>query len=677
GFNTSKTKWEQSCKLWINAGRHTFRIRRNGAFPHVVGLRFDCEVPFPKDWKLHRPKARTLKSPPPESLQVLLPSRPRIPALRLAIEDLTATFAADYAAGGEYLKRLDVLKQKAKELKTTKSSGADWDEEHKKYIADLAALHREALTANPLLDFDRLLLVMRGNRSPALGLPRNWQSNSSLPMKGFNDRIAVLSALSPEGELSTLFKPKAGRFVGDVDLDFNAGRMLFSMPGDKGRWQVFEIAADGSGLRQLTGEQSDVDSYDACYLPDGKVMFTSTACFVGVPCVYGSSHVAVLYVMDADGRNIRQLCFDQEHDWCPVVMNNGRVMYSRWEYTDTPHSNTRLLFHMNPDGTEQMEYYGSNSYWPNSVFYARPVPGHATKVAGVVGGHHDNPRMGELVLFDPAKGRRESDGAVQRIPGWGKRVEPIIRDGLTLSSWPKFLHPYPLSEKYFIVSCKPSPSSHWGIYLVDTFDNMLLLKESADHALFEPIPLRPTPRPPVLPDKVDLARKDAVVYLPDIYAGDGLKGVPRGTVKSMRIFTYHFAYQGMGGLLGVVGMDGPWDIKRVLGTVPVNEDGSAKFKIPANVPVSLQPLDSEGKALQLMRSWMTAMPGEVVQCAGCHEQQNSAPPNVATIALGKPPADIKPWYGPLRGFNYAREVQPVIDKHCIGCHNGKARPDGK
>ena len=174
-------------------------------------------------------------------------------------------------------------------------------------------------------------------------------------------------------------------------------------------------------MRQLTGEQPDVDSYDACYLPDGRILFTSTACFIGVPCVYGSSHVANLYRMDADGRNIRQLCFDQEHDWCPTVLNNGRVLYPRWEYTDTPHSNTRLLFHMNPDGTGQMEYLGSNSYWPNSFFYARPIPGHPTQVIAVIGGHHDNPRMGELVIFDPAQGRREAEPAVQRIPGYGQQ----------------------------------------------------------------------------------------------------------------------------------------------------------------------------------------------------------------------------------------------------------------
>jgi len=284
--------------------------------------------------------------------------------------------------------------------------------------------------------------------------------------------------------------------------------------------------------------------------------------------------------------------------------------------------------------------------------------------------------MGELVVFDPMQGRREATGAVQRIPGHGEKVEPIIADGLTRSSWPKFLHPYPLSEKYFLVSCKPTSKSLWGIYLVDTFDNMVLIKEMPESALLEPIPFRKTSTPPVIPEKVDLASKEALVYIPDIYAGNGLKGIPRGTVKSMRIFTYHFSYQGMGGLLGVIGMDGPWDIKRVVGTVPVHEDGSAKFRIPANMPISMQPLDADGKALQLMRSWMTAMPGEVVSCSGCHEPQNTAPLVRQTIASSRSPARIQPWHGPLRGFSYQREVQPVIDKYCIGCHNGQPRPDG-
>lgn len=675
-WNTSGAKWEATGKFHVSQGKHTIKLERVGAFPHVMSLKFDSAVAFPEGWALSRPKARKLDSPPPV-VNLLDPAEVKIPALRLAISDLVATFGSRYPKGPEYLKRLEVLEEQARAAESRAAKGqAATPEEARQFKESLAALRSEALLANPLLNFDRLLLVKRGTKMANLGLPMNWQSNSCLSKTGYDDEIAVLSPVRPEGQLSTLFRPAGARFVGDVDLNFDADKMLFSMPADNQRWQIFEIRADGTGLRQLTGEQPDVDSYDACYLPNGKILFTSTASFVGVPCVYGSSHVATLYSMNADGKNIRQLCFDQEHDWCPTVLNNGRVLYLRWEYTDTPHSNTRLLFHMNPDGTEQMEYYGSNSYWPNSTFYARPIPGHPTKVVGVIGGHHDNPRMGEMVIFDPALGRYEAGGAVQRIPGYGKKVEPIIRDGLTISSWPKFLHPYPLSEKYFLVACKPTPQSLWGIYLVDVFDNFVLIKEMPSYALLEPIPLRPTPRPPVVPEKVDLASKEAVVYLPDIYIGNGLKGIPRGTVKSLRIFTYHYSYQGMGGLLGVIGMDGPWDIKRVLGTVPVYEDGSAKFRLPANVPVSLQPLDGEGKALQLMRSWMTAMPGEVVQCAGCHEPQNSAPPSKITLAMRRPPAEIQPWHGPTRGFSYAREVQPVIDKYCLGCHNGQPRPDG-
>ena len=206
---------------------------------------------------------------------------------------------------------------------------------------------------------------------------------------------------------------------------------------------------------------------------------------------------------------------------------------------------------------------------------------------------------------------------------------------------------------------------------------MILLKDEPGYALLEPIPFRKTPRPPVIPDKVDLERKDALVYLTDIYVGEGLKGVPRGTVKKLRLLSYHYLYPSMGGPQGVVGMEGPWDIKRIIGTVPVEEDGSAVFRIPANMPIAVQPLDAEGKALQLMRSWFTGMPGETVSCVGCHESQNYTPPVKTTLAAQRPPSSITPWHGPVRGFNFEREVQPVLDRYCVGCHDGRASPDGQ
>ena len=597
--------------------------------------------------------------------------------LHRAINDLAQSWGNRYPKAQEYFTRLATTQQAHKLLVDGDAPDSiETITRVEKLYEQFVSLKQEALLANPLLDFDRLLMVRRSAGN--LGLPANWQGNCSLPRNGFDNEIAVFSPVKPEGAVTSLYRPKKNVYVGEVDLHFDADRMLFSSIGANGRWQIFEVRADGTGLRQVTrGEEPDVDHYDACYLPDGKIIFSSTASFTGVPCVYGNSHVAMLYRMEPDGSGVRQLCFEQDHDWYPAVLNNGRVLYARWEYTDTPHSQTRLLMHMNPDGTSQMEYYGSNSLWPNSIFYARPIPNHPTRVVAVISGHHGVPRMGELILFDPALGRHEAQGVVQRIPGYGKKVEPIVRDGLVNGSWPKFLHPYPLSEKYFLVSAKPTPKSEWGLYLVDVFDNLLLLREEPGYALLEPVPFRKTKTPPVIADRVQLDRKDAVMHVADVYIGDGLKGIPRGTVKELRIFTYHFAYQGMGGLLGVVGMDGPWDIKRVLGTVPVEEDGSATFRVPANTPLSVQPLDSEGKALQLMRSWMTAMPGETLSCVGCHESQNSAAPPRLALSSKRVPSEIQPWHGPTRGFSYPREVQPVIDEYCVGCHNGTPREDGR
>ncbi|MBI4605534.1 MAG: SUMF1/EgtB/PvdO family nonheme iron enzyme, partial [Planctomycetes bacterium] len=615
-----------------------------------------------------------------------------VEGLRLAIEDLIESFGDRYPGGPRWLERLSALEAALPAAIAVAERGELAGlEGAARLIADLEALRREALLANPLLDFDRLLLVKRrlhgDARAPAdtgygmgehLGLPR--QSSKSNPgierPFDWENEVAVLSP-GPDGELRALYRPESRRLITDVDLRFDAARLLFSMPGTHRRWHVFEVGAGGTGLRQLTpGDQPDVDYYDACYLPDGRIAFLSTAVFQGVPCNAGVI-VGMLYLMEPDGSGIRQVCFEQDHDYCPTVLNDGRLLYLRWDYTDTPHVWNRILFAMNPDGTGQGEHYGSGSYWPNAVFYARPVPGHPSKLAGIVTGHHVG-RVGELVVFDPAVGRRETAGVVQRIPGRGREVEPRIEDKLTEHSWPKFLHPYPLSERHFLVSAKPAPEALWGIYLVDVFDNMVLVREEEGCALLEPIPFRATPAPPVIPDRVRPERKDALVYIQDLYEGPGLDGVPRGAVKRLRLFTYHFGYRGLAGIDHRVGADGPWEVKRVLGTVPVEEDGSALFRVPAKTPISIQPLDSDGQALALMRSWMTAMPGETVACTGCHEGRNRAPPNRASAALRRRPTEIEPWRGPVRGFSFRREVQPVLDRWCVGCHGGapgSASPD--
>ena len=593
-----------------------------------------------------------------------------LPALVRAVEDLRASYPGNYPDGAAILEQLKAFE---KDLAALAKGLENSDKDALARYSALVALRQKALLSNPLLNFEQMLVVKR--RENNLALPQNWQGNSSLDPNVENE-ISLLPVKGPNRRLQTFYKPSKNYYVGDVDLNFDADKLLFSSIGSHNHWQVFELHMDGTGLRQVTpSDEPDIDSYDPVYLPDNRIIFDSTSTFEGVPCVGGGDYVANLHLMNPDGTNIRRLCFDQDNDWCPVVMASGRVMYLRWEYTDSAHYFARVLMSMNPDGTGQASVYHNNSYWPNGLWYARPLPGSPTKFVAIISGHHGVPRMGEMVLFDMAKGRQEDTGAMQRIPGYGKPVKGIIKDTLVDDSWPKFLHPYPLSDKYFLVSCKPTPASAWGIYLVDVFDNMLLLKEEPGYALFEPMPLRKTERPPVIQDKVKLNETNATLYVHNIYDGAGLRGVPHGTVKSLRIYQYEYSYRNQGGHY-FVGMEGGWDVRRMIGTVPVEEDGSVMFRIPANTPVTLQPLDEEGKALQQMRSWLVGMPGEYVSCAGCHESQNSTAAPTPGLAARKPPVDPAPWYGPKRGFSFVREVQPVLDQYCAGCHNGQpGRPN--
>ncbi|MHC4533014.1 MAG: SUMF1/EgtB/PvdO family nonheme iron enzyme [Planctomycetota bacterium] len=597
-------------------------------------------------------------------------------SLRLAIKDLNETFGQRYPKGQYYFERLDNLEKSSDFILDSLNRGDNSVRTDVLKIAhDLSKLQSDALLSNPILDFKKLLLLKR--KRGQLGLPVNHKCNTGIERTGYDNEIAVFSPVHTDGMLQTLFRPSKDRFVGEMDLHFNAEKLLFTMPTSKS-WQIFEINTDGSGLRQVSRgqHQEDVDNFDGCYLPDGRIVFSSTASYTAVPCWHGKERACSIYLMDADGGNMRQLCFDQDLDLHPAVLPTGQVIFSRWDYTGPMHIYLRPLMVMNPDGTGQRAVYGSNSYWPNALYYPRGIPGSSNKIVAVIAGYHGVPRMGELGIFDITKGWYQADGVVQRILGRGKPVKTVIRDNLVDKSWPKFLHPYPLSDKYFLVASQLKRKSSWGIYLVDVFDNMLPILVLPRYDLFEPIPLIKTPLPPAIPDRVDLKRQDAVVYLHDVYTGPGLAGVPRGIVKRLRIVAYHFGYPGMAGP-DKIGCGGPWEVMRIIGTVPVHEDGSAMFSVPSNTPLTVQALDEQGKAVQLMRSWFTAMPGETVSCVGCHEQPKQIPITHNRLAAGRPPVEIEPWYGPPRGLDFERDVQPVLDKYCISCHNGREHPDKK
>jgi formylglycine-generating enzyme required for sulfatase activity len=606
------------------------------------------------------PKARSPRVRPRQAN----PFRNNVDSLRLAIEDLTRTFGDRYPKGQAYLAQL------AKLEKTVKES-----DEPLKPIADaFDTLFKEALLANPLIDFDKLLFV--DSNHPMT--PRNWLGLDTIGGTTREGGVAlkVLSPVSPDGKMTTLFVPPERRNLMAIDLHWDAEKLLYTATGLKSRdHQLFEVdlpprtdPATGQPLvREIeTILEKDVRNYDACYCPDDSIVFVSTATMNGVPCIRGSSPIGNLYRRKTDG-TIERLTNDQDHDWHPTILNDGRVMYLRWDYTDTPHAFNRIMFSMNPDGTGQAAMYGSNSYWPNSTFYPKPVPGSATKFVGAVMGHHSG-TTGGMFLFDTAKGRFEADGVVQQIPGYGKEVSARIADGLGYNA-PNVTSTHPLSDKYFLAACW-ARKGRQGIYLMDVFDNGLELCSIEGRFLLEPTPWKKRTRPPVIPDRAEPKATSGTVVLSDVTFGKGMQGVPRGTVKSLRVYSYNFAMRRMGGQSDRVGLDGPWDVRVILGTVPVEDDGSAAFMVPAMTPIAVQPLDGEGKAVQLMRSWFTCRPGEVLSCVGCHEDVNATPPVQTADALLRAPSAITPWYGPMRGFSFNREVQPVLDRHCVGCHNG-------
>ena len=423
-----------------------------------------------------------------------------------------------------------------------------------------------------------------------IGYPSNHECNSSLEREGYDNEIAVLSFRNGEPSKRTLYRPPDGGYVGEVDLDWDARRLLFTK-SDAAGWQVCEINADGSGFRVVSNLPDDVHCFDACYLPDGGIVFGSTATFQSVPCWHGLKRVSTLYRLEPDRKTVRQLCFDQDHDLHPAVLSNGQVMYSRWDYTGISHIYLRMLMAMNPDGTGQRAVYGSNSWFPNALYFARELPGEPGRFVSILSGYHGPCRMGQLVVIDTARGYQEADGIVQRISGESQPVTRLVRDNLVGNDWPKFLAPYPLDAKHFLVSAKFAPGQPWRLCLADTSDTVAVLHTDKDYALLEPVPLAPRPRPPVLPSRVDTSRSDGLVYLQDVYAGPGLAGVPRGTVKSLRLIAYHFGYLNMAGP-DKVGRGGPWEVMRIIGTVPVEADGSAFFRVPANTPLAFQALDA-------------------------------------------------------------------------------------
>jgi hypothetical protein len=338
---------------------------------------------------------------------------------------------------------------------------------------------------------------------------------------------------------------------------------------------------------------------------------------------------------------------------------------------------------MNPDGTGQTELYGNNSWFPTTILHARGIPG-SRKLVAILTGHHTI-QVGKLALLEVARGRQENQGVELIAPVRDTRAERIDRYG---QDGDLFQYPVALSEDEFIVAYSPEGwaegDPRFRIYWFSKDGRRELLSSDPKVSSNQPVPLVPRVRPPARSSVVDYGKETGTFFLEDVHAGGGLHGVPRGTVDRIRVVAIEYRAAGVGhnyskgpggGALSSTPVsigNGCWDVKVVLGDAKVHEDGSASFVVPARTPVYFIALDRKGHAVQTMRSWCVLQPGEFASCVGCHESKSSTPPAGRRIplALRTGPEPLVPFREGLRGFSFPREVQPILDRHCVRCHDG-------
>ena len=503
---------------------------------------------------------------------------------------------------------------------------------------------------------------------------RHFVPGSSLCLLTLDGRTAQLETLITD----------AGGVIRDPDVSYDARRVLFAWKKslDEDDYHLYELQLSTGSVRQLTSGLGFAD-YEGVYLPDGHIVFNSTRCVQTVDCWW--TEVSNLYTCDGDGRYLRRLSFDQVHTNYPTVTPDGRILYSRWDYNDRGQIFPQGLFQMNPDGTGQTEFYGNNSWFPTTILHARGIP-NSPQVLAIFTGHHTL-QQGWVGTLDAARGRQENQGAQLIAPVRETRAVRIDRYG---QSGHQFQYPYPLNESEFLVAARfEGTGEFFAIYWMNRDGRRELLVADRGISCNQPVPLWQRAVPSPRRRQVDYQQSEGIIYLQNIAGGPGLAGVPPGAIRQLRVVALEFRAAGIGdnrshgeagGALSSTPVsigNGAWDVKRVLGEATVHSDGSALFSIPARTPVYFQALDEHGQMVQTMRSWCTLQPGETMSCVGCHENKNSAPPALApTQALRAGVEHLAGESEPVPGFSFAREIQPILDRHCVTCHYLPVQLDG-
>jgi hypothetical protein len=498
--------------------------------------------------------------------------------LRLAIADLMATFGERYPHGAEFLARLERLQR---QLATASGEAAT------RLQTELDQLRREALLANPLVSGQPLLFVVRRQYRPDHHNTETMFQTGEINTGSFQGPGALkLSVFAHGGQTQTLLELPEG-VVRDPDISFDGQKILCSLRRNRqDDYHLYELQADGSGLRQLTFG-AGISDIDPVYLPNGQILFTSTR--EPKYCMCNRHIMGNLFTMDADGANLQQIGHSTLHEGHAALLPDGRVLYDRWEYVDRNFGDAQGVWTCNPDGTNHAIYWGNNTNSPGAVLDARPIPGTELFLANF-SSCHDRP-WGALAIVDRRLG---IDGRPPVLRTWPADAIDLVGHGnydTYTRVRPKYEDPYPLSDKYFFCSRMTGNGEEMGIHLLDMFGNEILV-HSEEPGCFDPMPLAPRRRPPVIPSRIDLAKTEGYYYIENVYVGLGMERVERGTVKFLRVvespekrFWTGPAWDGGTGQQAPGMGWNDFNNKRILGTVPVEADGSVYFEVPADTYV--------------------------------------------------------------------------------------------
>ena len=478
----------------------------------------------------------------------------------------------------------------------------------------------------------------------------------------------------------TLIETQEG-VIRDPELSYDAKTVIFAMRKNREDfYHIYEINVDGSGLRQLTSA-SGVTDIDPLYLPDGGIVFTSTR--QPKYCMCNRHIMGNLFRMNADGSNITQIGVSTLFEGHSSILSDGRIMYDRWEYVDRNFGDAQGLWTVNPDGTKHAIYYGNNTACPGATLEGRQMPG-TDLVVCTFSSCHDRP-WGALAVIDRKKG---VDGREPVVKIWPAETIDLVGKGdLDSFKWISNMYedPYPIDANFILASRtiwfkRPGwgiTDSKQGLFLL-SMDGLEELVLEGDRSLYDAQLVQPREKPMALPSMRNYKDTTGRFYVENVYEGTHMEGVKKGEAKWLRVVESpekrtwtRVGWFGQGEQ--APGMNWhSFENKRILGEVPIEEDGSASFIVPAGKHVYFQVLDKDKKMIQSMRSGVSLMPGEINGCVGCHEDRLSIPTPMAKrpIALTKQPMELTKWMGkePFK-FSFLEHVQPIIDKHCVKCHD--------